>query len=169
MEAQTEEHSLRTHEAKWLLACDLLGSVFSTCAKRQYFSVVLATNKRVCGIGYNGSPPGMPHCIDGHCPRLYENSPSGVGYENCISQHAEMGALLWSDVGLRQGGTLIVNGPPCFLCAKLIASSGISRLVYYQNDSYQDANKVVVFLRDAGITTLGVSHDEVKRVLHQAP
>lgn len=134
----------------------MLAPVFSTCAKRQYFAVILAPNKRVAGVGYNGSPPGMDHCIDGACPRLHENSANGSSYDNCISQHAEQGALLWSDPALRQGGTLIVNGPPCMGCAKLIASSGLIRLVYKKDDNYQTWPTVASFLSQAGINAIGV-------------
>jgi len=147
--------SILSHEKKWLESCEFLASQFSTCAKRQYFAVVLAPNKRVIGVGYNGSPPGMEHCVDGACPRLYENSASGSSYDNCISQHAEQGALLWSDPALRQGGTLVVNGPPCMGCAKLIASSGVSRLVYYSDESYTNWPEISQFLQKAGLTVLG--------------
>lgn len=140
------------HERKWLDACDALAPIFSTCAKRQYFSVVLAPNKRVAGVGYNGSPPGMAHCTDGACPRMAAEAPSGSNYDTCISQHAEAGALLWSDQSLRQGGTLIVNGSPCMGCAKLIASSGVSKLVCYEDLSYEGWPDVANFLFAAGIS-----------------
>lgn len=146
-------------ERNWLLACDVLARIFSTCAKRQYFAVILAPNNRVAGIGYNGAPPGMGHCVDGHCPRLHEDSANGSAYDNCISQHAEAGALLWSDNSLRQGGTLIVNGPPCMGCAKLIASSGIRRLVYYPDNSYINWDTVRNFLHSAGVLTLSISKE----------
>lgn len=145
---------VQDHEIKWLKACEILAPMFSTCAKRQYFAVVLAPNKRVAGIGYNGSPPGMAHCVDGACPRLHQNSANGSSYDNCIAQHAEQGALLWSDPSLRQGGTLIVNGPPCMGCAKLIASSGISRVVYLKDYSYENWPAVEAFLSEAGITAV---------------
>lgn len=147
------------HELKWLKACDQIAAIFSTCAKRQYASVILAPNKRVAGFGYNGSPAGMAHCTDGACPRLADNSPNGSQYDNCISQHAEAGALLWSDPALRQGGTLIVNGPPCMGCAKLIASSGISRVIYKNDSNYQQLSSVEQFLAAAGITTASVEFD----------
>ncbi len=150
----TAGNVLYPHEAKWLKACDVLAPIFSTCAKRQYFAVVLAPNKRVAGVGYNGSPPGMAHCVDGACPRLHEGAANGSNYDSCISQHAEAGALLWSDQSLRQGGTLIVNGPPCMGCAKLIASSGVSRLACYSDSSYQDWNSVSDFLVSGGITVV---------------
>lgn len=153
---------VQRHEKKWLEACALLAPMFSTCAKRQYFSVIVSTNKRVVGTGYNGSPPGMAHCVDGACPRLHENSAAGSSYDNCISQHAEQGALLWSDPALRQGGTLIVNGPPCMGCAKLIASSGLARVVCYTDGEYQDWDKVMVFLQEAGIAVIGVDDERTR-------
>lgn len=152
---------VRSHELKWLRACLQNSQIFSTCAKRQYFAVVLGPNKRVAGIGYNGSPPGMPHCNEGHCPRMQEGSASGSSYDNCISQHAEQGALLWSDPSLRQGGTLIVNGPPCMTCAKLIASSGIKRIVHYEDPSYAAWDDVRGFLEAAGVEVASLSRPAV--------
>lgn len=148
--------SVKHYEIKWLEACKMLAPMFSTCAKRQYFAVILAPNKRVAGVGYNGSPPGMDHCVDGACPRLHQNSASGSSYDNCIAQHAEQGALLWSDPALRQGGTLIVNGPPCMGCAKLIASSGVSRLVYSTSTDYANWPDIEGFLTQAGVKCIGI-------------
>ena len=142
---------IQRHERKWLVACDSLAQIFSTCAKRQYAAVVIGSNKRVVGFGYNGSPPGVAHCVDGACPRLHEKSDSGSVYDNCIAQHAEAGALLWSDPALRPGSTLIINGSPCMGCAKLIASSGIKRVVYRADESYNQLPVVLSLLDEAGI------------------
>lgn len=139
------------HEKKWMNVLDAAAKEFSTCAKRQYSAVVVAANKRVIGFGYNGSPPGVAHCTDGACPRLHENSASGSAYDNCIAQHAEAGALLWSDPGLRLGSTLIVNGSPCMGCAKLIASSGVKRVVYRRDDSYNQLPSILRLLNEAGV------------------
>lgn len=147
-------NDIQKHEAKWLEACDHLARIFSTCAKRQYAAIIVGQNKRVVGFGYNGSPPGIDHCSDGACPRLHQNSAAGSHYDNCIAQHAEAGALLWSDVSLRQGGTIIVNGPPCMGCAKLIASSGLSRVVHKKSDAYAQWEEVEAFLNQCGITVV---------------
>lgn len=142
---------IQSHERKWMIALTQMAPIFSTCAKRQYASIVIAENKRVVGFGYNGSPSGMPHCVDGACPRLHQNSANGSNYDTCIAQHAEAGALLWSDPSLRRGGTLIVNGPPCMGCAKLIASSGIIRVVYKYDENYSQWDDVQTFLAMAGV------------------
>jgi dCMP deaminase len=86
-------------------------------------------------------------------------SSDAAGFGNCISQHAEAGALLWSDPAMRQGGTLIVNGPPCMGCAKLIASSGIKRLVYMEDPSYSDWGTVLNFLHQCHITTSSIDKE----------
>lgn len=150
-------------ELNWLKSCTQLAANFSTCAKRQYFAVVLMENGRVAGVGYNGSPPGIGHCNEGHCPRLAENSDPGTSYDNCIAQHAEANALLWSDPSLRSGGTLIVNGPPCFGCAKQIASANIKRVVYLRDSSYRDADRSFDLLTSAGIQLIGVDETTLEK------
>jgi dCMP deaminase len=143
-------------EIKWLKSCSQLSKTFSTCAKRQYFAVILMPNGRVAGVGYNGSPPGMRHCVDGACPRFADKSPNGSSYDNCIAQHAEANAIVWSDPALRANGTLIVNGPPCFGCAKQIASSGISRVIFSPDESYVDWPKISQFFTSCGIELISI-------------
>lgn len=148
-------------EKKWLHSLLHASKIFSTCAKRQYAAVVLTETGRVAGFGYNGSPPGYGHCVDGACPRFAEQTPNGASYDNCIAQHAEANALLWSDPSLRSGGTLIVNGPPCFGCAKMIASSGVKRVVCKKDDNYADWPKVRQFLQNCGIEVETVNTTEL--------
>jgi len=143
-------------EKKWLAVLPVLASEFSTCSKRQYAAVVLQSSGRVIGFGYNGSPPGMGHCSEGFCPRLSSDSPNGSVYDNCIAQHAEANALLWTDPAQRTGATIIVNGPPCFGCAKQIASSGVKRVVCFSDDSYKDWESVRDFFFDAKIEIVEV-------------
>lgn len=142
------------HEQQWLTILPEIAKTFSTCSRRQYAAVILAPNKRVVGFGYNGAPPGLDHCTDGGCPRATANVAHGTPYTGagwCVAQHAEAGALLWSDRTARQGGTLIVNGPPCFDCAKLIASSGVTRVVYTPDPAYADWSQIHTFLASAGV------------------
>lgn len=125
--------------------------LFTRCAKRQYMAIITSPQGRVIGTGYNGAPSGMKECTDGGCPRFLEGAEAGSNYDRCVSVHAEENALLFSDFQARQGGTLYVNGPPCFGCAKKIANSGLKRLVYIADDSYADWPRVQTFLETAGI------------------
>jgi dCMP deaminase len=130
------------------------GKLFSTCSRRQYMALILGKDGRVVATGYNGAPPGMTHCVDGGCPRALEQAEGtghGTGYDNCIAVHAEQNALLYSDRTARAGGTIYVNGPPCFGCAKEIANSGLRRIVYKADHNYTDIGRVTEFLQQAGI------------------
>lgn len=145
-------------ELQWLRLCAYAARLFSTCTKAQYFAVILAQNGRVGGVGYNGSPPGMGHCTDGFCPRAAEDSPSGSIYENCISNHAEDNAITWSSPTMRH--TLVVNGAPCWDCAKKAAGAGIRRLVYLA-DIDRNSARVDAFLEQAGVVPVPVDPGEL--------
>lgn len=138
-------------EIKWLDVAESIGKTFSTCSRRQYGAIIIASNGRIIGVGYNGSAPSGVHCVDGGCPRARTDVPHGSTYDNCIAIHAEANAIIWSDQAMRTGATLVVNGPPCFGCAKLIASSGISKVVCKYDDEYQDFDAIMLFLESLNI------------------
>ena len=105
-------------------------------------AIIVDYNNRILGTGYNGVPSGMKHCIDGGCPRSLNNVKSGTPYDygpgTCYAIHAEANALLHSDRSARNGGTIYINGAPCFGCAKLISTSGLKRLVFLDNSNNRD-------------------------------
>jgi dCMP deaminase len=129
---------------------------FSTCGKRQYYAIILDARGVVISTGYNGGPAGAVHCVDGGCPRLEAGSAPGSSYDNCIAIHAEANALLHGDWHARQGGTIVVNGPPCYSCAKLIANSGLVRLCYLADPSYSDWDRIEGDLDGWGIETVAM-------------
>ncbi len=139
---------------------------FSTCGKRQYAAIVLDRHGHVLGTGYNGGPRGMTHCVDGGCPRLSEGSPSGSNYDNCIAIHAEQNAFLHSDYsGRADGCVLVVNGVPCFTCAKLAVNAGVVELIYVIDPSYKQWREVEPWLQGAGVTVRGYHPDLVASLL----
>lgn len=118
----------------WLAAAAVMGKR-SLCVRSQVGCVVVASDNRVVASGYNGPPAGFPHdgvaCArwchrslweqDGHVPEK--------DYSDCPALHAEANALSVGDRRDRVGGTLYVNSHVCFSCAKLVANSGLRRLV----------------------------------------
>lgn len=138
-------------EQKWLKVCNYTAELFSTCIRRKYAAYIISTNGRIAGVGYNGSAPNDVHCNEGGCPRASQDVPHGSVYDNCISIHAEANALLWSDKAMRDGGTLIINGPPCYGCAKLIATSGIKTVVCEYDHEYEKFRDIVDYLMSQGI------------------
>ena len=133
--------------------CESIASIFSTCGKKKYGSILLDDHGFVIGMGYNGAPRGHLHCQDGGCPRFIDQSPSGSNYDNCVAIHAEANALLHSDHSMH-ASIIYVNGPPCFGCAKLIANSTVGTLVCKTDKSYTQWPYVKEFLEKSNITIL---------------
>jgi len=104
-----------------------LGSL-GTCNRAQVGCIVTRDGRAV-SWGYNGSPPGMPHC-----PRRAHET------NECLATHAETNALAFA---ARQGistdaATLYVERSPCDGCARLCIAAGIARVVYltpYRDES----------------------------------
>lgn len=104
----------------------------SLCARAQVCAVVTDPHNRLVSSGYNGPPAEFQHfgrpcshwCNRGSMIDL-RDPPSSI----CLSVHAEANALLTGDRSRREGGTMYVTKHPCWECAKLIANSGVVRLV----------------------------------------
>lgn len=154
------EHLLTRRDSNMLRWADAGAKIFSTCARRQYKAIVTDARGRTVGTGYNGSAPGRPHCVDGGCPRASSNVPHGSSYGPgaglCVSCHAEANALLYSDRNARLGGTLYVNGSPCWDCAKLVSNSGVARMVCFDDPAYQDQAAAFELLTSVGIVLVAV-------------
>ena len=106
------------------------------CSRRQVGAVIVK-DRRIVATGYNGGPSGGPSCLAGQCPRGRQSADQvapGSSYDTgagaCIALHAEQNAILWSSRADREGGTIYVTCPPCDGCARLIAGSGLARVVY---------------------------------------
>lgn len=93
---------------------------------------VIVRDQRVLATGYVGSPPGLPHCDDvGHLMKKVIDE-DGTTREHCVrTVHAEQNAIAQaSRYGIAiEGSTLYAKMEPCRVCAMLIISVGISRVV----------------------------------------
>jgi dCMP deaminase len=96
----------------------------STCA-RGAVGALLVRDRRIIATGYNGAPPGLPHCPgQQHC----------VGADGgCVrSIHAEANVLAFAarHGGGSSGSTLYSTHGPCLKCAQLIVSAGVECVVF---------------------------------------
>src|SRR6478735_2098258 len=105
-----------------------LAATRSTCIRAQV-GCVLVQYKNIISTGYNGAPPGQPHCTDVGCDELLYSDQSGevhtTGCRRAI--HAEANALAWAArMGHSTlGATLFTTHEPCGTCARLLVSAGI--------------------------------------------
>ena len=143
---------------------DLVDQVASraTCDRGKSGCVVVRSKRIIC-TGYVGSPSGMPHCDDvGHdLKRMIDED--GTTRQHCVrTVHAEQNAIVQAArYGLSlEGTTLYCSMEPCRVCAMLIASSGIERVVARRR--YHAAVDTREILSVAGVT-LDVLDDSVER------
>jgi dCMP deaminase len=101
----------------------------STC-DRKHVGAVVVREKMILTTGYNGSIRGLPHCDDdghmmedGHCVRTVHAEA------NAIVQAARNGIRL-------DASDIYVSASPCFGCFKLIANSGMKKIVF--GEFYRD-------------------------------
>lgn len=113
-------------EELYLAICQLLRTQ-STC-KRGKVGALLVANRRIIATGYNGAPPGMPHCFELGCDVDVNNHAGGC--RRAI--HAESNVLAFAarHAGGAGGATLYCTHGPCLKCAQLIISAGIERVVF---------------------------------------
>jgi dCMP deaminase len=95
----------------------------STCLRLKVGCVLVAEDNRILSTGYNGSPKGMPHCLDDGCLKNEQG--------RCIrTVHAEINAILSVDPAVRKNGTLYCTHEPCEHCTKSIIQAGIKKVIY---------------------------------------
>lgn len=133
----------RINKTNYYLDIALSVSKRSNCNKRHY-GCVIVNNDEIIATGYNGSPRGFENCCDkGTCSRLEEEHNSG-NYSKCHSVHAEQNAMLSASRKMMIGATMYITGEdqmdnfklieikdaePCPICARMIANSGIVKIV----------------------------------------
>jgi len=126
-----------------------------TCDRKQV-GAVITRNGRAISWGYNGAPPGLPHCSENdhgwHDPIL----PPGMIAEKIKERgcrnatHAEANALAFAArEGIStDGATLYVTVSPCEACSQLLIAAGIRRVVW--GEAYRDTSGTAL-LRKAGV------------------
>jgi dCMP deaminase len=113
----------------FLMIAHTLGGL-STC-DRAAIGAVITRQGRCIAWGYNGAPPGLPHCSQNN--HGWDTDLGVASHTGCRNAtHAEANAIAFS---ARQGTstehtTLYVTQSPCLNCARLIIAAGIAEVVY---------------------------------------
>lgn len=137
-----------TRETMFLEICETIRNR-STC-KRGKVGCVIVKDSRIVSMGYNGAPPGAPHCFELGCEVEENNHEAGCQR----SIHAEANAIAFAArAGVStEGGEIYCTHAPCLKCAQLIVSAGVKG-VHYRTEYRRPEG--VSLLRELG---LGVHH-----------
>ena len=123
----------------------------ATCGRGRCGAVIVRNNQ-ILTTGYVGSPPRLPHCDDvGHLIHKVKY-PDGTEKEHCVrTTHAEQNAILQAaknGISL-EGATIYVKMEPCAVCARLIITAGIKKVIC--ENRYQAAQETRKILKKAKI------------------
>lgn len=129
----------------------------SRCDSRQIGAAIVSADNSYVVVGYNGPPasfdvPAGSTCAD-WCPRR-QNDDQTRDYANCVTVHAETNAIARADRTRIDGGALYVTSSICWDCAKVVANSGVSRVVArvdWSRDAHRNPERAISFLRQCGI------------------
>jgi len=115
---------LRPSKKAYLMKIAYIVAERGTCDRKKVGCVIATADGHILSTGYNGSPSGMPHCDDvghemfnGHCVRTVHAE------QNAIGQAAKLGISI-------AGSVAYTTIHPCMTCSKLLASSGVIKVVY---------------------------------------
>jgi dCMP deaminase len=150
--AQGEDCTMNKSRATWDEYFMDIARVVATRATcdRKHVGAVVVRDRSILATGYNGSIRGLPHCDEaghlmeeGHCVRTVHAE------SNAIAQAAKNGVRI-------DGSAIYVTASPCWSCFRLIANSGISRIVF--GEFYRDP-KIFEFATKIGIELVDLTTD----------
>lgn len=104
----------------------------STCLRAKVGAVVVR-DRNILATGYNGSPAGLPHCIEAGCLVYRSQTPAGEWEENCFRTiHAEINAIAQAakNGAVIRDAAIYVTHTPCIHCFKVLINTGITRICY---------------------------------------
>ena len=107
----------------------------STC-KRAKVGAVIVRDRNIMATGYNGSPAGLPHCIDVGCLVYESRTPDGEIETNCYRTiHAEINAITQAakNGAPIRDADIYVTHTPCIHCMKVLINTGI-RNIYFEKE-----------------------------------
>jgi len=128
----------------------------SKCVRATVGCVIVSQDQRVVSSAYNGPPSGFTAegpCSN-WCPRAMAQGNGDPTYDDCHSVHSETNAITRADPQELKGATVYVTSSMCKGCAKVVANSGVSRVVHLVDDKvhwYRNSGATEDFLRDCGL------------------
>jgi Deoxycytidylate deaminase len=122
---------------EYFMGIALLSAQRSKDSNTQVGACIVNSENKIVSVGYNGMPTG---CSDDEMP-WERSAESALDTKYPFVCHAELNAILNSNIPSLAGATLYVTLFPCNECAKAIIQCGIKRVVYLDN-KYADTNEV---------------------------
>ena len=121
----------------------------STCTRAKVGAVIVR-DRSILATGYNGSPAGLPHCLDVGCLVYESRTPDGELEQHCYRTiHAEINAITQA---ARNGSAIrdadiYVTHTPCIHCLKVLINTGINTVHYAKPYKLQTIAELLTYAR----------------------
>lgn len=136
-----EKYENRLSWDEYFMNIAFLVSKRSSCKRLSVGCVIISNDNRIIASGYNGHLPGTSH----------DNSIIKDNHEQVIN-HAEANAIC--DIAKRgvisKDSIIYITHFPCINCFKLLVSSGIKKIKYYNN--YKNDDIVIKLALESSIS-----------------
>lgn len=113
----------RPSRVQTYMECAFAFAKRATC-HRLNVGAVIVVDRTIVAHGYNGVPPGQPHCIGNDCPGKLECRLTVHAEENALNRVPASARFLRKD--------LYTTDSPCPKCAELLMRAGVSRVFFTQ-------------------------------------
>lgn len=148
---------IKDKEHKFYMNQAIAASEMSYAERKKVGACVVTKHKGIF-IGYNGTGPGENNCCEDESfeLRAIKESDLVVGFtsfprERVLTtkknvRHAELNcfAKMLKEGVSAEGSTLYVTLSPCTFCASMIASAGVSKVVYLEE--YRDTEGLKILM-----------------------
>ena len=142
----------------FMMAAKLV-AVMATCPDLRVGAVAVK-DRRIIASGFNGAPPGHPHCTDIGC-LMFEGE--GPACRRVV--HAEHNAILQNSHAV-EGAVLYIPYLPCSDCMKAIISVRVKEVVYEKENKVKDKyTKAKEFAAQSGIKLRQISEVKIIETL----
>lgn len=147
--------SLSKWDARFLALASHIGE-WSKDPSTRVGAVIVDSDRRVCGLGFNGFPRG---CDDS--PELYADRERK--YRRVV--HAERNALLFACRPVAGCTVYTTPFPPCAQCAALLVQAGVARVVAPEPSAElaarwgDDLTEAAALFREAGVELVTVPRE----------
>ncbi|MBI2103112.1 AAA family ATPase [Candidatus Woesearchaeota archaeon] len=164
VERLVSDHLYKLHEARpdwdhYFMNIAEQVKLRATCLSARKGAIIVR-DKMIISTGYNGTPKGITHCVDGGCLRCTARHlgkfKSGSYPEPCTCCHSEENAIAqaaYNGVSTRDS-IIYTTFTPCVNCAKMIINAGIRevvcKVVYPDDEGTKLLEKAEVKLRVLG-------------------
>lgn len=135
---------MRKNKDRYYMEVAQVAASMSTCSRLAVGCVFVDTNGYIVAVGYNGTPRGLPNCVEKLCFPGATELPSGSSSSQfgglCGAVHAEQNCLMQCKF-LTEVVAVYCTTEPCKACTRMLINTGARDIFYL--DKYPENGSAI--------------------------